>query len=239
VPKSTDKKWLVGRNKTITGFCNGINKPAQCEGTRPRSQGKPLPVCHFFEDCPCECHKIVDEMFMATGLERQFMPNPDYTPEKGHWLRPKVEDPITGDDASGYVGPDTPDGVEHVTVTPLARTRPPLVERRTPLGYAGRGTLEAQVWECVTALGGEPDTKTVSEWIAEKYTIPYPSRGAIQAVWVRWDKMGFARLAKGPVRFAGFVGEGTWPSLERIKGSAKQQKKSAQARVRQGIRPPA
>ena len=227
--KSTNREWLKGRSKFPSGFCNGHNKVAQCEGTRPSSGGKALPVCPFWDSCPCECHRTVDLMFEATGLERQFMPNPDYIPEKGHWLPPKVEDPVTGTDASGHVGPSAPVDDEHAAPAPLAPARPPLVERRTPLGYAGRGTLEAQVWECVTALGGEPDTKSVSEWIATKYSIPTPSRGAIQAVWIRWEKLGFASWTKKPVRFTGFKNDGSWPELERLKASNKQQKKSADA----------
>lgn len=230
MPKSTNREWLKGRSKFPSGFCNGHGKPAQCEGTRPSSGGHPLPVCPFWDTCPCECHRLVDEMFTMTGLDRQFMPNPDYIPEKTHWLPPKVEDPITGGDASGYVGPSTPDSNEDAPPARVDPVRPPLVERRTPLGYAGRGTLEAQVWECVTALADiQPDTKTVSDWIANKYAIPTPSRGAIQAVWIRWEKFGFATWAKKPVRFVAFKGDGSWTELERIKASSKQQKKSADA----------
>lgn len=236
------KLWLKDRNKYPSGFCNEHGKPGQHEGQRPKDwRGRGMMVCSFYLDCPCACHYEVDKLFKLTGMERKLMENPDYHVEKGDWKMPLVADPVTGTVASDPDRVIDPDDPEHAcTPAPVASTTP-LVERRTPLGYAGRGTLEAQVWDAcrwMVEYNIQATTLAVSEWIASKYKVPTPSRGAIQAVWVRWDKLNFGSLEKKPVHFSGFLNQGTWEELERLKGAAKQQKKSAEAAAKRGsLRP--
>lgn len=231
------KAWLKGRHKYVSGFCNNVNKPAQCEGTKPKSNGKPLPTCGLWLECPCECHWRVDEMFRMTGMERVEVPNPEYIPVRGHFVMPDPPaDPVTGIIASSPLGVMAPDGDEDGYAAPPRPAQPPLVTRRTPLGYAARGTLEAQVWEAVRQVTPPITTLKVVDFIAEKYHVPTPSRGAVQAVWKRWQADGYGILGTKPVQFLGFVKTGTWEELERIKVNKKRQKQQAASKLRRGYR---
>lgn len=244
VPKGPDKaemqQWLKGRNKYMTGFCNDINKKGCHEGTKPKSYtGKPMKTCPFWLECPCECHWNVDQLFKMTGQERREVPNPEYKPERSHFVMPEYASPLGLTPASSPDGAmDTPDD-ERPVATPYVPAPAPLAERRTDTGRAARGGLEAQVWEACSTLTLDPLTpKIIGEWIANKYKIPTPSSGAINAVWDRWEKMEFCTQAKKPNRFTGFVGEGTWDELQRKKVSGKVQKKINATKERLAIRQP-
>lgn len=216
------REWLKGRNKFLTGYCNEIGKPAQHEGTKPTSHGKPLPTCPSWQICPCECHRSVDLLFEATGLERREMPNVEYNPPTSEFLMPIIDDPIGLNDASTSDDIDTPPDIERPPTTPPRIAQTPLAQRRTETGRAARGGLEAQVWDACRSIEENILTpKVVGEWIAEKYHIPTPSSGAINAVWDRWEKLGFCKQGKKPNRFVEFTAEGTWEELARIKQSAK------------------
>jgi len=236
------KEWLKGRWKFPSGFCNEHGKPGQHEGQKPKDwRGSPLPTCPSFEQCPCNCHYQIGVMFSIGGMDRQEMNNSGYIPFTSEIFMPLVADPITGAIASTDGGPITSPRMEDALEPAPVASATPLVERRTPLGYAGRGTLEAQVWDACKWFDDNSVTATtlaVAEWIVNKYKVPTPSRGAIQAVWVRWDKINFASLEKGPVRFTGYTGAGTWEELERIKTSSKSKKKQEQGAVKRGqLRP--
>ena len=238
-PKNAEQRaWLKGRSKFCTGFCNDINKPAQCEGTKPKSyKGEPMPTCPFWLTCPCECHWNVDQLFKITGMERQLVPNPEYrTPESEFVIPETVIDPLgtVASSGDGVIGPDDDERPVAATWTPPAA---PLAERRTETGRAARGGLEAQVWEACRTLDAEPLTpKVIGEWLADKYHIPTPSSGAINAVWDRWDKLGFAKQGKKPNRFLGFTGEGTWEELARLKAKVKGEKRRSASELKRGIR---
>lgn len=233
MPKSTDRKWLKGRDKYVSGFCNDHGKMAQCEGTKPKSfRGTPMPTCPFWSTCPCECHKRVDEIYEMTGVERQEMSNPEYIPVRSEFVIPEVPIPSLANVASSNGGPIATPTVEHDAPANVT----PLTTRRTALGYAVKGTLEAQVWDAVQKLDNPITTAKVSDFITSNYRVPTQSRGAIQAVWVRWEGLGFATMGKKPVRFVSFTGEGTWQELERMKASVKRQKKKEQSDFRRGVR---
>lgn len=233
------KAWLKDRNKFVSGYCNEHGKPGQHEGTKPKSGSVPLPTCPFWLECPCECHWNVDQMFKITGLERQVIPNPEYVHEPSEFIIPDdVEDPL-GTVAVTVTDTDAPPDPERPVGTQDGPSTAPLAQRRTPTGRAARGGLEAQVWEACRSIEEEPLTpKLVGEFIAEKYTIPMPSSGAINAVWDRWTKLGFAEQGKKPNRFVKFTGDGTWEELVRLKGSTKRQAKAAATAAKRGsLRP--
>ena len=228
--KSEIKTWLKDRNKTVSGYCNEHDKPGQHEGQRPKNyRGRPLKTCPNLDKCPCQCHYQVEKMFKLTGMERQDMSNPEYVPEHSEFVMPIVPDPVTGTVALVSGDPLDPSALEDAYTPPPVATQTPLAQRRTPLGYAGRGALEAQVWDCSRTLikeGVEVTTLVASTWIESKYKVPPPSRGAIQAVWERWVKLEYAELGKKPVRFVRFTQDDTWERLERIKSSGKTKKKA-------------
>jgi hypothetical protein len=232
--KAAVKEWLKGRDKFMSGFCNDNGKPGQHEGTKPKG----LKTCPFWEQCPCECHRSVDALFAMTGMERIEVPNPNYKPDMGDFVMPYV--PVSDPTAvalspDGAIGPD--DDERAVDVAPVASVTP-LAERRTETGRAARGGLEAQVWDACHNYPGEDaiTPKQVGDWIAEKYKIPTPSSGAINAVWDRWTKLGFCEQGKKPNRFLNFVNSGSWEELARLKASTKREKRQTVSNQRRGIR---
>ncbi|SRR6266540_1563970 len=232
-------EWLKDRNKYVTGFCNEHNKPGQHEGTKPKTQsGKGIKTCPYWQTCPCECHYNVDMLFEMTGQERLEIQNPEYAPYFGDFALPEYVEPTILEPALTVTGAIESPDLEHIATVPPAPAAEPLVARRTETGRAARGGLEAQVWEAIHALNGESDKtpKIVSEWIANKYVIPTPSSGAINAVWDRWTVLGFCEQAKKPNRFLKFTKEGTWDELQRLKNSAKVQKRSTESAQRRGFR---
>lgn len=246
---STDKKWTKGRSKHLTGFCNENGKPGQHEGTKPKDwRGVPMITCPFWETCPCECHKNVDFLFEATGMERREVPNPEYIPDHGNFAIPVMVDDPLGTVASSVDGVITPPTMEQTSTVPPQAAQTPLAQRRTVTGRAARGGLEAQVWDACThfldlgKIEGEVEfddpitPKLVCEWIADRYKIPTPSSGAVNAVWDRWEKLGFAKTAKKPNRFLGFEGESSWDHLTRLKGSSKRLKKTEASLALRGFR---
>lgn len=241
IPTGRDAKvWLKGRNKFMTGFCNDNGKPGQHEGQKPKSfSGKPLPTCEFAASCPCECHMLLDNMFKVTNMERKLVPNPEYAPERGEFVMPDFAENPLADPALAFGGViGTPD-VERRVAVPASTAAAPLATRRTETGRAARGGLEAQVWDACFNMPedlGDLTPKMIVEWIATQYNIPTPSTGAVNAVWERWLKLGFCELGKKPNRFLGFVNDGTWEELARLKGSVKRQEKSAATAARLGRR---
>lgn len=242
MPISKNKKWLKGRSKHLSGFCNNYNQPPQCEGTKPRDDlGRPKMTCPIYESCPCDCHERLDMMFETTGLERVEMPNPDYKPPVPTYVIPEMrfDDPLAV--AVGGDGASASTDVQQITQPAHMPPAAPLAQRRTPTGRAARGGLEAQVWDACSTIakdfeGLDITPKLVSDWIVNRYKIPTPSSGAINAVWDRWTKLGYAEQAKKPNRFLKFAGEGTWEELLRLKASSKRAAKASVSAARRGFR---
>lgn len=208
------------RGKMKSGFC-GIGS---CEGTRPRSpSGKPMKVCFFIEDCPCECHTVLDEMCELTGTPRVFQDNPEYIPVKSVFWMPTPDDLVAmraavpprdrGGSRSTADGPlpvlpaitDESAGVSGVAIQPYdpnPRTRRP---------------LEAEVKKVCDEWGGV-DCALTLQYIAESIDPDEPrSVGAIREVLIRWDKYGFATYAEDPLRFTGYTPTGVTKGLDVMK----------------------
>ena len=240
---AANKAWLKDRLKWPTGFCNENGTPGQHEGTKPRDfRGVPMMTCGHYLTCPCACHKRVDEMFEMAGMERREVPNPEYVPELTKVVMPDVPviDPLGG--ASIAVVPETVDAAERPSEPTWTPPTAPLAQRRTETGRAARGGLEAQVWDACTRFKSDPldeepiTPKRVGEWIADKYKIPVPSSGAVNAVWDRWTKLEFCEQAKKPNRFVKFTGNPSWEELTRLKSSMKRHEKSTKSAARRGFR---
>lgn len=243
VPASTkeNREWLKTRSKHVSGFCNENGKPGQHEGSKPVNHaGRPLPTCNLWTTCPCECHKRLDDTFASVGRDRFEMLNPDYKPVVDEFVMPEfvVESPVAA--ASVVGGESVPyvsvDAANPIPVMPAA----PLAERRTETGRAARGGLEAQVWEAVDVILKQGDSleitpKVVADMIAERYKIPTPSSGAVNAVWDRWEKLGFSEQAKKPNRFVRWCNQGTWEELAGLKSKAKREKKMKVSAQRRGL----
>lgn len=239
------KQWLKTRNKFPSGFCNNINKPAQCEGTRPKSRGVAMKTCPMWDTCPCKCHYEIDKMFKLAGMERvEEQINPEYHVPVSEFVMPEDPIPHTEEVLSNDVGVNGHPAAEGIAV-PMPRAARVALLPPTPSGRRHRGQLEYEVlavcerWLADDTQGPDICTpKWVAETIAEEQKIPTPSTGAIQAVWDRWEKLGIAGQAKKPARFTGWTGDfdGSAVMLDRIKASKKRQNKSAKAAQKRGFR---
>lgn len=198
----------TGRNKYLSGYClNGL-----CEGTRPKNHNdKPLKTCPWWDKCPCECHKILDDMFaMQDEVVRHEMPNPEYRPDLGDFVMPTPEEML-----AARRDKERSEGKADYSSAAPEEILKGSVFNSTESGYRARGQLEYQVFvACSTIAFPNSATKLIQftpkiigEYIAKHEGIEPPSSGAIQAVWDRWVKMGFAQYEKHPVRFTGFLPE--------------------------------
>lgn len=217
-------------SKYMTGFCQ--NK--FCEGTRPVTpSGKPAKVCTFIEKCGCECHVKISKMFEMTNTDRIILQNPDYVPydsgiyeflESYEKMKAEVLPSMRAVKALIEETPvTTADGAIITGLARSGRTFEP-----TKRGRAA-GQLEDEIrGVCNRFLQGEfPDEEMCTpKFVAQKITEETntektPSIGAIGAAFDRWEKIGFAIIKKGPVRFVSFTVEGMTLGLEAMKQKAK------------------
>ena len=226
----------VKKNAMKTGFCFDGNH----EGTKPKSHsGLPMKTCEFWQTCPCECHEMITRMFEETGMERLLIDNPEYRHVKSpFWMPSLLDTPLesTASNGSGAIPATVVQGADPAVAPPrVAASYAP-----TSTGRAARGELESHVQEATddwTATVPEykctPDW--INEWLAEKYGMN-ASVGAIHAVFMRWEKLGFAYIEKKPVRFLGYTPDGIKYGLERLKIKSKREKKQRQSAANRGER---
>lgn len=227
---------------TFSGFCNN----GHCEGTRPKNyRGVPLKTCHLYLECQCVCHIEQDELFESLGMERRLVENPEYKVPKPTFVMPDPHDfdqtewgaPIK------RVGPIDRQAIagEALTGESILKGR---VFHETDSGRRARGALEYQVLEaCNKAMDVWPDEleitpRRIAEYIGNKQGGEPPSSGAVDAVWKRWVKMGFAETASNPVRFVDYTAKEnqTIEQLEAAKTKFKRSLESARGEARRTIR---
>lgn len=211
----------IKRSKKMkSGFC-GIGS---CEGTRPRSpSGKPMKVCFFIEDCPCECHTVLNEMCELTGTPRVFQDNPEYIPVESTFWMPTPDDLV----AMRAAVPSRDRGGSHDTAVPPLPGLAAIVDESAgvtgsaiqpivPVGRTRR-PLEAEVKKVCDEWGGV-DCSLTLQYIAESIDPDEPrSVGAIREVLIRWSKYGFATYAEDPLRFTGYTPAGVSKGLDVMK----------------------
>lgn len=230
-----NRKNHVGKYKT--GFCsNGF-----CEGKSVRSEatGRPMKHCTEWRTCGCTCHSDMDKLFIMTRKERTFRDMSGYEPEHNPYYMPSIEE-------RAQMHASQRSGAKEVEV--IQSPRPELVPitikrefNETATGRQGRGQLEYRVKEfCDEYLLTKDQTpatpKYVAETIAKKYNIPAPSQGAVDAVFKRWDALGFGMIAKRPTRFIGYTPMGVKMGLDAMKLAAKQKERSEQAQAGRTLR---
>lgn len=217
-----------------TGFCsNGWHEGSKATDWR----GNPVPTCKMTITCPCECHDQLDKLFAMTERERIVVDSSGYMPpERTYWMPSDDPMPILSNSS------DLPAPVRVESEAPdLVPARIDRAFAPTPTGRAARGELESWVrietdaW--IIDQPGEPCTLSyLAESIARAQGITPPSVGAILAVLQRWEKLGFAVIAKKPNRFVGYTPDGKTLGLEVMKARAKRAKKQSEANLRRGIR---
>lgn len=225
----------IKKNKYPTGFCaNG-----QCEDTRPFNyKGDPLRICDFWQTCPCACHERVSQMYRMLDLPRADTEQmPEYTEllrqQRAEFVMPEpwelAESRALSNGAVGNAHPSDEGTVTGHGDSATGTFTPTFMP--TPTGRRARGQLEFQVLKVCQEFVNDAYEwdmclpKLVSERIATVEAVEPPSTGAIDAVWDRWQKLGFASRDKKPSRFVEFTGEGTEMELARLKYKAKQDKR--------------
>lgn len=218
--------------KAISGFCSiGLH-----EGLRPKNVwGTPLKVCVVLGHdggirCNCKCHKDIDEMYEAAGAPRIPQQNPDWNPPPRQdlsyvWDRPLVSAGVDAATVAYEPGAAPTDG-GIVLESPRYTDAQP-----TASGTRRRGQLEEEVQRvCVGYLKGEftaddegyMTTKHIAHLVSEDDP---PSPGAVHAVLIRWEKIGYATLNRDPLEFALLTPEGMKHGLQVLKNKAKASRK--------------
>lgn len=219
-----------------TGFCENGN----CEGTNRKSfRGNPQPTCKFWKTCSCSCHLSYDQMFKMSEMERTLIDNSGYSPDRGGFVMPTMEERMAALALSAPVeAPRTA-----YTESAAPDIVPPSIVRDfgpTATGRAAAGELESwvkkqcDIWLIESQEEGDWYTCTpayLSEKIAEDEGIKPPSVGAISAVFDRWIKIGFADCQKKPTRFVAYTEQGIKLGLEGCKEKFKRNKRSAEAQA--------
>lgn len=220
--------------KFRTGFCiNGWH-----EGDKAVDwKGAPVPTCTHYMKCPCSCHGELDRLFEITGRERILVESSGYEPPHRTWWMPS-DDPLPA--LSTVNGAPVTELLESPDPTRIPATLRPAF-KPTPTGRAARGELELWVKEwCDIWLVDESTSPCTPAWLSEKIArdkaIDPPSIGAISAVFVRWEKLGFAVFKKKPTRFVGYTQEGIELGLDKLKARVKRIRKQTQSNLRRGIR---
>jgi len=230
-----NRKNHVGKYKT--GFCsNGF-----CEGKSVKSTltGKAMKHCADWRTCGCTCHVEIDKLFIMTRNPRTFKDMSGYEPPISHYQMPTLEERAAMHAAQK-------NGAKEVEVieSPNPDLIPVTIKREfneTNTGRQGRGQLEYRVKEFCDAhllakSSADCTPKHVAQGIAEKYGIDPPSQGAVDAVFKRWDALGFAMIAKRPTRFIGYTPNGVKMGLDAMKLAAKQKERSSAAEASRTLR---
>lgn len=222
-----------------TGFCTA----GACEGKKKVSvSGRVMKPCLDWQHCPCDCHKQLDTLFAMTGKERTPQDMSGYEPPHNPYYMPSLEERAL---MHAMANNSTEEVAEVVVASPLPEVIPVTIKKtynETKTGRAARGQLESWVREfCDEYLieqYGEPCTpKFVAEQVAKAqgFATP-PSQGAVDAVFKRWEAIGFATIGKKPTRFVGYTEEGIKLGLEAMKIREKDRARSAAAAAGRSFR---
>lgn len=215
-----------------TGFCI----LGQCEGTQPKSpSGRGLPTCKFWQDCGCNCHKVLTEMFEMGERERVLVNVSTYEREDSGFWMPTAEflASLRVERDRGRSG-----GAAGGEWTLGDASRP--AERQfapTPSGYRARGQLESEVMKVCDAWDqGGPVSLPLSFIATQINEHEPPSVGAIREVMLRWVKYGFAALGVDPLSFQGYTTEGREKGLDVMKYKWEQERRINRSKAERGYR---
>lgn len=223
--------------KFKTGFC----AVGSCEGVKINdAAGKVMKTCANWKNCSCECHVSYDQMFSMTQKERVPVDNSGYVTPKSPYSMPSLEERVMMHAESKKTS--APPVV--VIASPAPDLVPVTIQRMfqpTPTGRSARGELESWVKRvCDEFLVEQYDRPCspafVSESIEKNEGVKAPSVGAVNAVFERWIKLGFAVIEKKPTRFVAYTEDGVKLGLDALKLRAKDQSRSKQSEGRFVVR---
>lgn len=196
-------------NPIPTGFCHS----GWHEGQKINK-----PTCKFWINCPCDCHTRISMMMVLTDTERLLQDN-------STWAAPQLFVMIRASDVA------VEKAVQQERARVVASTVPSLVPDRverifapTESGRAARGELESMVREIVDAWSMEPFVNCTPQYVSERIYQAFgekKSTGAIDAVFRRWQVIGFANVGIKPTRIISYTPLGIQQGLEALKAKAK------------------
>lgn len=213
----------------ISGHCGNGN----CEGTKNLSPGGALyQSCSgaygggfgsgVVAVCQCRCHRELDDIkaFIAEQLGEEAAAA---IPQRTASLPASVVTPTAKATVSVQHAPST--------VAPTDGGLPPDHPDDTPgtteSGRRVRGSLDYEVKRAcdywITTYGDAPLTPKICAGLIDEDSPP--STGAIDAVWRRWVRIGFATMGSSPVHFAGYTEVGIEKGLHRMRFEAEQHRK--------------
>lgn len=203
-----------------TGFCHH----GACEGLRAKdARGRNMKTCMFWMTCPCDCHEVYDLMFSMAQKDRVAVDNSGYVSPENPYRLLTTEDRV----ASSIARRDPGATIEK---SPAPDAVPSSLRRTytaTATGRAARGELEAWVKAaCDVWLVDAERAPCTPVYLADEIQRTQglgraPSVGAISAVFVRWERIGFAVIGKKPTRFLKYTEKGIQRGLEVLKLEAK------------------
>ena len=223
-----------------TGFCENKN----CEGTNKKSySGTPMPTCTWWKICPCDCHRVYDQMFAMSEMPRILVDNSKYSPNHSEYSMPNMEERIALTRSFTPDHTDTP----IIVKSPLADAIPTSIARSyapTSTGHAARGELEAwvkevcDVWLVENLTAKQPPCTPVyiQHEVGKTQGITEPSIGAVDAVLKRWTNINFAVILLKPTRFSKYTDFGIKYGLDGCKEKFKRAKKMNQSASKRVLR---
>ena len=219
------------REHHVTPFPSGFCGIGAHEGARlPDARGNLMKTCEFWQTCPCDCHHTYDKMFAMSGMARIVMDNSGYEVPKNEYWFPTPEERAAMRAAA----------VEQVSIEAVVIESPDpenipssLVKSFAPTasGRAARGELESRVRGlCDEWLVEKYGDLCTPAWIKERLGRlegdAGPSVGAVDAVFKRWETLGFAVISRKPTRFTQYTPDGIRLGLEALKIKAKDRARS-------------
>lgn len=208
--------------KVKTGMCSA----GWHEGDAPTGySGAKAPTCKNWMTCPCDCHQTYDQLFAMSGQPRIIVDNSGYQAVNDFWM-PTVDERAAMRLQSDSTASRRP--LEPI-LSPEPGIIPATIQRTfapTATGRSARGELELMVKQVtdIWAVDNPVENCTpgyVATEIAKMHGIKEPSVGAIDAVFKRWEKLGFALVGVKPTRFLGYTPQGIEHTLEGMKEKAR------------------
>ena len=206
-----------------TGFC----AVEAHEGVAKKSHsGAYMRTCEKWKTCPCDCHKTFDQMFAMSGMPRVVVDNSRYvSPHNPFWM------PTPEERAAMRAAAEAKATVEEVVIASPDPENIPISFRKeyapTPTGRAARGQLESEVRAaCDVWMQGKTADLCTPAWLSAQVATARgggdaPSVGAIDAIFKRWEGIGFAVIERKPTRFVKYTPEGVAKGIEALKIAAK------------------
>lgn len=238
------QKYITGW--CSSGWCEGVQTIAGRDGKpTPRCKGLfESEVAGRKKEliCDCDCHRRITEMYETAGLPREWPPS--QWSEEDMKLRREAGEVFdykvlaecidvsrrrTILELDAEATEPVPTLAEREEVTSLDGVLPPHPHiedpRRRDAGYRPKNQLLFDVKIAVDTwvLGAHPHIKMLNTMAIARLVNPKmpPSTGAITNILRRWERVGFANIGEGPLRFLSYTKAGVERGFDALEESYK------------------